>query len=366
MKDYLGCFGTIISVVVWYNFGFVSAAISFVIVICLIKLIEYIKDKTAKQKQLKAQQRQLDEKLQKENEEKRTQQRRKYASELKTKLNNVISQCEANLNKSRNILTPTYESIDKQKEMWNTLNKNLLNIEKLESIVAELNAMKYANDNEKQEYELIEKIENLVAERLEIALKENESKAKCEMDIEKRMVEYKNELNKFKTTVQENIAGLEATEREIYEQVIDCKVVAGEHKYALENLLSEAKKISYSQKDEISKEEKDREEEALDIIKTESDLEYKELQYAFSSHPKFIEYQNLIQKQQSITRDIRQNIATLDLDVEQFVSSIEQITKKYADAKAEVSKGNFAVVKPLLKERFDEIVKQSESEVKGR
>jgi type III secretory pathway component EscV len=256
--------------------------------------IGFLMDHSKKEKEIKkAEAEKLLEDLRKGSEARR-EQRQQYASELKTKRDNVIRQCESNLTNSKKVLIPTYESIDKQKEAWNTLDKILLNVAKLENTVAELNA-------------------------------KEDNKAKCEISVENKLIEYKNKLNELKITVQENIARLEAKEKEICEQAIDCEVVAGEHKFALENLLSEARKISNSHKDEISEEEKEVGERKLDIIKEESDIEYKELQAASSSNPKFTEYFSLVREQQSIVKDIELNMSALN----EHNSEVEQLGAIY-------------------------------------
>jgi len=274
MKEFFGCFGIIILIAtlreIFLNFGFlgiVSLAVPCVIIGIIIKVTQALEKKT--------QQRELENfELLKEAEAKNSQQRKAYASEFKTKIYEVTRRCEENLNNcKRNALTPTYESIYKQKEMWTTLGKIFLNVEKIESMATEFN-----------------------------------------------LNEYKNKLEELKTITQENIASLEAKEKEICEQALDCEVIAGEHKYALENLLSEARKISCS-KDEISKEEKDMGVEKLEIIGKESNIEYEELQATYSLS-KFKEYSNSVSEQQSIIENIKQNITALDkhnLDIEQFI-----------------------------------------------
>jgi len=205
--------------------------------------------------------------------EKESKQRQEYASELKTKFTNTMRQCEVNLINSRgHTLMPEYKSIDKQKKMWNTLDKILLNAENLENTITEL--------------KLIE----------------------------------------LKAITQENITRLEAKEKEICEQAIDCGIVTGEYKYALENLLSKAREI-YSYKSEISREEKNIEEEKLDIISKESDLEYRELLQVTLSHPKFKEYSNLVEEQKSIVKNIDQNISALE-EVEQIVNQSTSEVKR--------------------------------------
>jgi len=226
----------------------------------------------------------------------------------------------------------------------------------------------FNNANKKQEYESVKKAENLIAERLGIELVENEPKVKCKTGAEKKLREYKEELNKLKTTAQKNIVRLELKEREIRELSIDCKIIAGEHRYAFENLLSKAENISNKCNDEISKKEKDIWEAELGIILEESNLEYEELQNVFSSHPKFIEHKRLVNEQKTIYEEINHNLQNLDKlnkNVEQLVSSIDEITEQYAVAKKSVRNGNYAEAKMLLtSEKFVEIVEYAVSMVK--
>ena len=222
------------------------------------------------------------------------------------------------------------------------------------------NAVKYANENPK--YALVEKIEISIEERLESAFAENELKAKRETDVEKKTVEYQKKLNELRTTTQKNIARLEAKEKEICEQIIDCEIIAGEHKYALENLLSEAQKVSNNHRNEITKEEKEIWEDELNNIQEYSNLEYKDLQDTFSSHPKFLEYSRLVNEQNAICEEINQNqvdLNKLNSEMGQLVSSIKRITDEYAKARTDARNGSYANAKLLLKEGFDEIIKQS-------
>jgi mannitol-specific phosphotransferase system IIBC component len=255
-KTGVGCVSVILIIVAIaepkYFFGLLGVATLVLAPFAIYKMSIFFYNMSKESKEVEREQNEIREKVERE-------QRQEYASELKTKTVNAIEQCKSKwINIDKIVVNPKYESIDLQEKIWKQINDISLDI--------------------------------------------------CEIGVENKLIEYKNKLNELKIAAQENIARLEAKEKEIYEQVIDCAVVAGEHKFAKENLLSEARKISNNQKHEISKEEKEIEERKLDIIKEEIDIEYKELRVAFSSNPKFTEYSGLVSEQQSIVKDIGMSI----------------------------------------------------------
>jgi len=232
------------------------------------------------------------------------------------------------------------------------------------------NAVKYANDNERPVYELIEKIEETLEKLLVSALEKNEFNAKRETGAGKKSVEYKEELEELRASVLKNITRLEAKEKEIHEQAIDCENVAGEHKYALGELSTKANNVFNRNRNDITKEEKDAWEKELEIILKESSLEYDELQHTFSSHPKFTDYNRLVNEHKAICDQVYKNILDLrgfNKKTEQFTASIDKIIIEHAEAREGVGNGNYSRAKVLLTpERFEKIVKLALSEVKGR
>jgi hypothetical protein len=227
------------------------------------------------------------------------------------------------------------------------------------------NAKEYANNhNERRTYELIEITEWRIVEFLEVALAKNEPSCKRETGVERILPECKKLLHELKSQLEKSIVRLEVNEKELREQVIDCEIVAGEHKYALNNLLSQAQYIlNNNNRDEISKEEKKVWEAKMDIICKESDLEYKELQNTYSTHLKFCKYNDLVNEQLSICEDI--NIEKLNLDklvsrISDLVSRIEDITEVHDNARMGVRNGNYALAKKVLTPaRFEEVIRQA-------
>ena len=225
------------------------------------------------------------------------------------------------------------------------------------------NAKKYANENENLKYKKVEQAKDLIVKRLMEEFDRKEPQDKYATGVKEKLPEFKQKMSDLQKLTQENIIRLEEKEKEIHEQVIDCEIVAGENKLALENLRSKAKTISEYHKTEISKEEKDDWEAQLELIEIDNSMELNKLEQLKSSNPKFLEFFDLVKEQQSICGEIRKNkndLQGLNSEMGKLVSSVEKITKDYAEARTNVNNGSYDSAKRLItQERFEEIVKQS-------
>ena len=235
------------------------------------------------------------------------------------------------------------------------------------------NAVKYANDTEKPVYALVKSTEDLIAELLLKSLAEREPVVKSETGVENTLLEIKQQLSALKNLAQKNITRLEEIEKLIHEQVIDCAIVSGEHKYALENLLSDAQKVSNNYKSEISKDEKADWEAKLNNILSKSNDELNSLKQLSNNHrtthPKFLEYYRLVNESKSIQGEISQNIDDmfrLNSEANELKSSIERIIKDFDKARTDIHKGTYRSAESLLPQgNFDEIVNKAMSEIKA-
>ncbi|MDR0517957.1 MAG: hypothetical protein LBH25_13035 [Fibromonadaceae bacterium] len=233
------------------------------------------------------------------------------------------------------------------------------------------NAMKYADDNEQLEYALVEKTESLIVTLLEKALVEKELDDKRKTDVEKLLAEYKQKLDAAEKLAQENICQLEEIEKSIHEQVIDCAAVANEYKYALNDMLSAAKGIGDTSRNDILYEEKTVWESGLDMLLVASNAEIQQLEQIKSTHHVFNEYNGLVDKQKNIVCEVDKNILDINSgirsQIQDLVNSIEDISNKYAKARKSIHNGSYDdAAKLLSQERFDEIIKQAITEMEGR
>jgi hypothetical protein len=233
------------------------------------------------------------------------------------------------------------------------------------------NAMKYADDEERFVYALVEKTENLIVEHLKSALAEKELEDKRKTNAEKLLIEYREKFAAAEKIAQENISRLEAIEKSIYEQVIDCAAVANEYKYVLNDIHSATKTIGDTSKNEIFHEEKVVWESQLDMALAASKAEIEQLKHIESNHPVFLEYSSLVDKQKSIILEVNKNISEIQTNlrsqIQSLVSSIEKISNDYTDARIFINIGHYdRAIKLLSQEQFEEIVKQATSKAKGR
>ena len=240
----------------------------------------------------------------------------------------------------------------------------------LQAYSAFLNAKKYANDNERSKYELIEKTEDLTMRLLVNELNNSEIKAKRETGVENSLIEYKQRLNEFKNLVQKNMVRLEEVEKSIHEQCIICKAVIDEYRFTINDLHSEAQEYLIAlnnmlskTENEISLEAKTNEMAQLDCIQSDSNDELDNLEQIVAKDPRYINYLRLVDEQKSICDDIKQNLIDLgkiQFDVKQLVESVESIAKVYSEAKTDVYESNYDGFASLLsKARVDEIILQA-------
>ena len=154
---------------------------------------------------------------------------------------------------------------------------------------ADINAVKYANDNERPVYSLIEKTENMIASLLMEELAKKELEDKINTNAKNMLFGYKQKLDFAEKTAHDNFAQLEKIEKSIYEQAIDCMVLVDECQYTLNSMHSSVMEIDSRNKTEISYDVKMLWEVELDAIRSASNMEISKLKRLESSNELFSE-----------------------------------------------------------------------------
>jgi len=240
----------------------------------------------------------------------------------------------------------------------------------LENNSAFINAIKFADKNERTKYELFKKNRDLIAKVLKKELNEKEVDEKRKTDVEKLLPEYRQKLDSAEKLTQENIGKLEKIEKSIREQIIDLAVIAEEYKHTLEDILSGAKNIGNTSKNEISEAEKNAWFSELDIALAASNAELQHFEETKSTHSVFNEYRRLVKKEQEIiVSEIKRNIADMSSirsQIQNLADFVELTSKKYANAKEKTNAGSYTdAISLLSQERFKEIVIQAMTKAKS-
>lgn len=89
------------------------------------------------------------------------------------------------------------------------------------------NAYKFASENEKQTYILINKSKDNVASYIKAQLKKQELKEKTDTQAAKLLDDYRNELEILQKETQNKIKQLEEIERNLHEHIIDYNIFIG-------------------------------------------------------------------------------------------------------------------------------------------
>jgi DNA-binding ferritin-like protein len=207
---------------------------------------------------------------------------------------------------------------------------------------------------------LVRKTDELIAKHLIKALDESELEAKGETGVKGALADFGREMGKLKKAVQENIDHLDEIEKSIREQFMDCTASSDEFRYALEELLAEATKIGKGIELEISAAQKSDGEAVFERILAESSAEIERFKYFIANDQGHFEFARLVGEQKAACEKIMKAKAEIDkinADAEELLESLEKITKDYANARADVSKGVFSRAARLLsKERFNDEV----------
>jgi len=240
----------------------------------------------------------------------------------------------------------------------------------LKSNASFVNAQRYATDDQRAIYALIDKAREQIMGLLITALKEGELEEKQATGAETLLTERTKELASIWKLSNENLAKLERTERAIREQEIDCAAIANGFKKNLENTSNKAKAVgnqasntkNISTITEITKENQTKSESNLHALLNNSNIELNNLKGLAASHPAFQEYTRLVEEQKSLQTKINQGIADLDsvkLKIQEIVENINGISAKYSAAWENAQEGDFAAAAKLLtKTKFAKIVKQ--------
>jgi len=174
--------------------------------------------------------------------------------------------------------------------------------------------------------------------------------------------EYKQKLDDTEKITQENIGRLEQIEKLIHEQVIDCGVIVDEYRHTLNDILSAARSIGDTIKNEITEEEKNDLETLLDIVLSESNEEINQLKNTETSHSAFLEYSRIIKEQQAISSEINRNVSEINAirsKIENLLSSINDISNMYCKARESLYKGSYqSSIELISQAHFDIIIQR--------
>jgi len=231
------------------------------------------------------------------------------------------------------------------------------------------NAIKFAADeDERAKYNAVKRNREVLVELLAKELAPKELEDKLAINAEELLSKYRQELTAAEKTTQESIGKLEMIEKAMPEQVIDCAAVAEEYIRFLGDMLNTAEQTGDKSKNDITLEEMQAWKSQLDMILATSNAELKRLTEMKSTHPKFEEFKNLINKQKSAVSEVEKNVSVVNSiysQVRNTVNSVEKITEMYANARKGISDGSYSGAQSCLSpNRFDEIVKQLTKEVK--
>ena len=235
----------------------------------------------------------------------------------------------------------------------------------LQKNTAFVNALEYADDNERPAYMLVKQTEDLTVKLLETALAEKELEEKRNTEVEHLLIKYEKELIAAKQLAQGKITELEEVEKSMLEHVIDCNAIKKEYEQKLNNLRINATNIGNPNAYEISQNEKEDWEEKLDAILLESNTEINNLTKLEYANARFIEYSRILEKQRSVASEINVNISGINgiqQKIQELLSRVELIANKYAEARTAMHKGSYELAASILSTtRLNEIVRQAMS-----
>jgi hypothetical protein len=144
---------------------------------------------------------------------------------------------------------------------------------------------------------------------------------------------------------------LEKVEEEIRERVIDCDIVVGEYKDAVDAIYSRidglrniADELTYEQKESYLKQ--------VDAYISMSNQEVNNQKKLETTNEYYLKYSELLGEQRKIVSAINDDVSKihkLRRGTASFLEQIDSITKKYADAVSDLEDGNYDTVRNLLR-----------------
>jgi len=214
-----------------------------------------------------------------------------------------------------------------------------------------INAVKYANDDEKHIYTSVEnkKRENFI--KIKNFLEKRVINDKINTKAEKLLSMYKNEFDLLQKQAIVHIANLEAKEEELRENVIDCGIVSGEYKSSVGDVFSAMIALSHIFHG-LTNEEKDLYLKRMDKYCSLSNEEANNQRRLATTDVYYLKYSKLLEEQKELTLIIRKDISNINSLREKIVNTLKQIdsiTQVYAYATSALENGNYDPAKKILR-----------------
>jgi len=230
----------------------------------------------------------------------------------------------------------------------------------LEQYPSFINAMKYATEDEKPVYTLIEKIKNTVLAVLKNNLKKQELMEKNNTEAENKLKKYREEIDRLRKEVQKNITLLEKVEKELHERAFDYMAAVGEFEYSINAISNKIKGVGMSTSN-ISIKQRDSWFKELDIYLSQSKEEINNLTKFKSTNVHYLNYSSLEKEQRAKVSDIEENISQIYIvrsKIQDILSDIDKMTDKYAEAIRALENGNYDLAKTLItKPHLEKIIR---------
>jgi len=223
------------------------------------------------------------------------------------------------------------------------------------------NALKYATENEKQVYILINKLKDNVLAYIKAQLKKQEIKEKKDTQAVQLLNDYRNELEIHQKETQNKIKQLDEIKRNLHEHSIDYNIFIGEFKYSINAIHSKMLKVG-NRTDQISIEERDSWLEQIQILLSQSQQENDNFLKMNSNNEYYKECSSLELKQKTIISDINKSISQINnvyKKIGQLLDDLNNITSEFNKAISCLEDGNYnPSIKLITKAIFEKIIKK--------